>query len=143
VLRRFGESLETSEQEWLVWEINQKIAEAKGSAPTLQDMPPEEPPEVSRVATCALDQGQGMPCSALHNGSVGVAEVAGFSSLHLLQWGPRVSGTVTSPDLVGGGPSNHKHHRHGCAHAGQDLDPHPYAYPPPPSPVEKRVNNAS
>lgn len=59
LLRRFGESLETSEQEWLVWEVNQKIAEAKGSAPTLQDMPPEEPPEVIGVAICALTKGSG------------------------------------------------------------------------------------
>jgi len=44
---RFGESLEPSEQEWLVWEINQKIAEVRGSAPTMADMPPEDAPEVS------------------------------------------------------------------------------------------------
>lgn len=47
---RFGESLETSEQEWLVWEINQKIAEVKGAAPTMEDMPPEDTPEVSGAA---------------------------------------------------------------------------------------------
>lgn len=46
---RFGESLETSEQEWLVWEINQKIAEVKGAAPTMDDMPPEDRPEVGMV----------------------------------------------------------------------------------------------
>lgn len=43
---RFGESLEPSEQEWLVWEINQKIAEVRGSAPTMADMPPEDAPEM-------------------------------------------------------------------------------------------------
>lgn len=47
LLYRFGESLETSEQEWLVWEINQKIAELKGLAPTLSDMGPEDAPDVS------------------------------------------------------------------------------------------------
>jgi hypothetical protein len=52
--------LETSEQEWLVWEINKKIAEVKGVAPTMDDMPPEDRPEVRRAAhavcaqTCAL-----------------------------------------------------------------------------------------
>lgn len=50
---RFGESLETSEQEWLVWEINKKIAEVKGVAPTMEDMPPEDRPEV-RHTTCVL-----------------------------------------------------------------------------------------
>ncbi len=48
---RFGESLETSEQEWLVWEINQKVAELKGAAPTMEDMPPEDTPEVRAAAS--------------------------------------------------------------------------------------------
>jgi hypothetical protein len=33
-----------------VWEINQKIAEVKGAAPTMEDMPPEDTPEVSGAA---------------------------------------------------------------------------------------------
>lgn len=43
---RFAESLDYSEQEWLAWEINQHLAEARGAAPTMDDMPPEEAPEV-------------------------------------------------------------------------------------------------
>ncbi|WIA18005.1 hypothetical protein OEZ85_009492 [Tetradesmus obliquus] len=43
---RFAESLDYSEQEWLAWEINQHLAEARGAAPTMDDMPPEEAPEM-------------------------------------------------------------------------------------------------
>jgi hypothetical protein len=32
-----------------VWEINQHMAEARGAAPTMDDMPPEEAPEVSGI----------------------------------------------------------------------------------------------
>eukprot|EP00879_Flechtneria_rotunda_P010283 GHRR01010750.1.p1 GENE.GHRR01010750.1~~GHRR01010750.1.p1 ORF type:complete len:629 (+),score=211.09 GHRR01010750.1:70-1956(+) len=53
---RFGEALDPSEQEWLVWEINQRIAGTRGSAPTLQDMPPEDAPEVWRVAWFVVQQ---------------------------------------------------------------------------------------
>lgn len=43
---RFGESLDPSEQEWLVWEINQHLADVRGRAPTLDDMPEADRPEV-------------------------------------------------------------------------------------------------
>ncbi|KAF6262994.1 kinase-like domain-containing protein [Scenedesmus sp. NREL 46B-D3] len=43
---RFGEALDYSEQEWLVWEINQHMAAARGAAPTMDDMPPEDRPEM-------------------------------------------------------------------------------------------------
>ena len=43
---RFGESLDPAEQEWLVWEINQHLAEVKGRAPSLEDMPEADKPEV-------------------------------------------------------------------------------------------------
>lgn len=32
-----------------MWEINQKIAAVKGAAPTMDDMPPEDAPEVGVV----------------------------------------------------------------------------------------------
>jgi hypothetical protein len=41
-----------------VWEINQHIADARGAAPTMDDMPPEDRPEVcnavDRVAVLLL-----------------------------------------------------------------------------------------
>eukprot|EP00775_Hariotina_reticulata_P004132 gene4130-4379_t len=43
---RFGESLDPSEQEWIVWEINQHLAAARGTPPTMAEMPPEDQPEV-------------------------------------------------------------------------------------------------
>jgi len=43
---RFGESLDPAEQEWIVWEVNQHLAAARGSMPTLAEMPPEDDPEV-------------------------------------------------------------------------------------------------
>jgi hypothetical protein len=46
---RFGEGLDYSEQEWLVWEINQHLAETRGAAPTMDDMPPEDRPEVGGI----------------------------------------------------------------------------------------------
>lgn len=43
---RFGEALELNEQQWLVWEINQHLKEARGRAPELADMPYTDAPEV-------------------------------------------------------------------------------------------------
>lgn len=43
---RFGESLDPTEQEWIVWEINQFLAGVRGTPPSMADMPDTEAPEV-------------------------------------------------------------------------------------------------
>lgn len=49
-----------------MWEINQKIAEIKGAAPTMDDMPPEDRPEVGAQGISGISTQTAHPAHPLH-----------------------------------------------------------------------------